>query len=331
MRLLHIVLIGILLSNPFMGMQFVPPMFTHAAGASGPTLTAKTCSAQGGSGTSPVTCTWSNSSFAAGETAYCWVQDFGGSTHDFTAADSASNAYLPNGVVFNGIVSTANATYRHFYFYYSSPTTATTTTVTIVPSGANFMGIACVSSTGGSATPIDGSVGFGSSNPGTSATAIHTGIYSGTYTSGITATGVLGDTCTLSSFNGGGSGATATVALTGLNTIAGGSALTFTQPGTGYSGTTSATAGNGTALCSGTATVSVAGAAAVAGAADMSICGGGAAGGSTLSAGAGYTLGPAVANNIKLEYQKLSSAAYPTSVINVGSSVVVDIQCVLYK
>ena len=124
-----------------------------AGGGGSISYTGKSCTANNPSGSS-VTCTWAGGNPAAGENVYCDVAEFNGGVVFTGVTDSASNTYSTNGSVFNGGQNSGFAQYQHFYFA-NLPGTITTTTFNLASPGF-YASLLCVSVTGGSGTPVDG-------------------------------------------------------------------------------------------------------------------------------------------------------------------------------
>lgn len=135
------------------GMSFTGQDFTFKTTAQSISLTGKTCTALGTSSGTTATCTWSSAP-SVNETILC------GTANDANAAVSVGdNGAWPN--TYTGVGSQyAGPGIPAYYQFFTSALIPQSPTTTTVSSGTgNWLMLACISYTGGSSSPTDGTVG----------------------------------------------------------------------------------------------------------------------------------------------------------------------------
>lgn len=147
------------------GLSFTGQDFTFTTSAASVSLTGKTCAGLGTSSGTSASCTWSSAP-SANETILCGAVNNANSAMSITDNASTSNTYTGVGTTYAG--SGIPAYYR---FFTAARIANSPTTTTVSASTGNWLSLACVSYTGGSASPTDGTVGTHSQVTGRSISA----------------------------------------------------------------------------------------------------------------------------------------------------------------
>jgi hypothetical protein len=135
------------------GLSFTGQDFTFTTPAESITLTGKTCAALGASSGTSATCTWSTAP-SANETILC-----GADNNANSAMSLSHNASSPNTHTAVGSVYAGSGIPAYYQFFTSARIGSSPTTTTVSASTGNWLALGCISYTGGSTSPTDGTVG----------------------------------------------------------------------------------------------------------------------------------------------------------------------------
>jgi hypothetical protein len=153
------------ISTNSLGMSFTGQDFTFTTSPASLALTGKTCAAVGSSSGTSASCTWSTAP-SANETILCGAVNNANSAMSMSDNASTSNTYSGDGSRYAGTGIPA-----YYQFFTSALIANSPTTTTVSASTGNYLSLACISYTGGSSSPIDGTVGTHSQTGGHSISA----------------------------------------------------------------------------------------------------------------------------------------------------------------